>query len=82
MEWAAAQRALGREVLVHCANGHGRSATVLAACLLAEGAARAPADAEAAMKAVRPLVKINAAQGASLDMWWAKRNGLGAAAAE
>ena len=34
VQWALAQRAAGRPVLVHCAHGHGRSATVLAAILI------------------------------------------------
>ena len=34
MQWALQQRAAGRPVLVHCAHGHGRSATVLAAILI------------------------------------------------
>lgn len=34
VQWALAQRAEGRPVLVHCAHGHGRSATVLAAILI------------------------------------------------
>lgn len=36
VSWALAQRAAGRKVLVHCAHGHGRSATVLAAILIGE----------------------------------------------
>lgn len=38
VQWALAQRAAGRPVLVHCAHGHGRSATVLAAILIGEHA--------------------------------------------
>ena len=34
VKWALQQRAAGRPVLVHCAHGHGRSATVLAAILI------------------------------------------------
>lgn len=36
VQWALAQRASGLPVLVHCAHGHGRSATVLAAILIGE----------------------------------------------
>ena len=73
VEWAAEQRAAGREVLVHCANGHGRSATVLAACMLAQGLVQSPEEAESVMQRVRPLVKINSTQGASLSAWWSER---------
>ena len=32
-EWAVSQRNEGRPVYVHCAYGHGRSCTMLSACL-------------------------------------------------
>ncbi|KAI3436780.1 hypothetical protein D9Q98_006191 [Chlorella vulgaris] len=50
VQWALQQRSAGRPVLVHCAHGHGRSATVLGAILVAEGIAKGAADAEAIMK--------------------------------
>ena len=36
VRWIAERRRQGKKVLVHCAHGHGRSVTVLAAALLAE----------------------------------------------
>lgn len=36
VQWAMQQRAAGRPILVHCAHGHGRSATVLGAILIGE----------------------------------------------
>jgi hypothetical protein len=49
-------------VYVHCAVGHGRSATFVAAYLLASGGADSPEQAIAFLKARRPGVHINAAQ--------------------
>jgi hypothetical protein len=49
-------------VYVHCAVGHGRSATVVAAFLLGQGSAASPQDAVARLKAIRPGVRLNAAQ--------------------
>lgn len=71
--WALGQRAAGCPVLVHCAHGHGRSATVLAAILIAEGAAAGPAEAEALMKAQRPRVRLNKRQMGALKAWAAAR---------
>lgn len=54
-------------VYVHCAQGHGRSAMVVAAVLRAKGLA---ADAEAALERVRwarPGIRLNAEQRARLD---------------
>ncbi|PSC71447.1 dual specificity phosphatase domain [Micractinium conductrix] len=77
VQWALAQRAVGRPVLVHCAHGHGRSATVLAAILIAEGKAKGASDAEALMKASRPRVRLNTRQRAALKQWIALREGTG-----
>ncbi|KAL4424957.1 hypothetical protein ABPG77_002842 [Micractinium sp. CCAP 211/92] len=73
VQWALAQRAAGRPVLVHCAHGHGRSATVLAAILIAEGRAQGASEAEALMKAERPRVRLNKRQKAALLAWLALR---------
>lgn len=73
MRWAAQQVAAGRPVLVHCAHGHGRSATVLAAILIADGRAAGVAEAEALMQAQRPRVRLNRRQRAALLAWVARR---------
>ena len=73
VQWALQQRATGRAVLVHCAHGHGRSATVLAAVLIAEGQARGVDDAEGLLKAQRPRVRLNARQRAALKQWLVER---------
>ncbi|MEZ4449650.1 MAG: hypothetical protein R3B09_09230 [Nannocystaceae bacterium] len=53
----------GREnILLHCASGHGRSATVAAALLLERGLARDVVDAESQLRRARPRIRLNAAQ--------------------
>jgi hypothetical protein len=54
-------------VYVHCAAGHGRSATVVAGLLLARGLAADARQAEAALRKVRPGVRLNRAQRALLE---------------
>lgn len=57
--------AAGGPAYVHCAFGHGRSATVAAAVLVRRGDAGL-ADVEARMKARRPGIGLNATQRAAL----------------
>ena len=63
VEWL---RSAPRPVYVHCALGHGRSATFVAAWLLATGAASTPDDAIAQVRARRPRIGLNPAQQAVL----------------
>jgi protein-tyrosine phosphatase len=49
-------------VYIHCASGHGRSATLAAAVLIARGLARDAAEAEAVLRGVRPGVRLKKAQ--------------------
>jgi protein-tyrosine phosphatase len=49
-------------VFVHCAVGHGRSATLVAGVLLARGVARDVADAVALVERARPRVALTAPQ--------------------
>ncbi|WP_394832204.1 hypothetical protein LVJ94_37385 [Pendulispora rubella] len=51
-----------RGLFVHCAFGHGRSAMVVAALLIRRGLVRDLAEAEALLKAKRPLVSMSARQ--------------------
>jgi protein-tyrosine phosphatase len=57
--------AAGGPAFIHCAFGHGRSATVAAAVLVQRGDYTL-ADVEAAMKAVRPKIGLNRRQRAAL----------------
>jgi protein-tyrosine phosphatase len=53
-------------VYVHCAQGRGRSAAVVAAVLIARGDASDVEQAEAILARARPVVSLNAAQRAWL----------------
>lgn len=53
-------------VYVHCAAGHGRSATVVVAYLLATGRVRSVKEGIALLKSKRPRVRINGCQRAAL----------------
>jgi protein-tyrosine phosphatase len=55
-----------RAVYVHCASGHGRSATVAAALLIARGLAKDAKEAEAMLRQARPGVRLQKAQRALL----------------
>eukprot|EP00775_Hariotina_reticulata_P005305 gene5305-5540_t len=73
VEWVQRELADGRSVYVHCAHGHGRSATVLAAVLIATGQAATAEQAVALMRAARPRVRLNGPQAAALRAWIAQR---------
>jgi protein-tyrosine phosphatase len=70
--WISEQLDLGRTVLVHCAKGRGRSATVLAAYLMA--AERMGFDeVEALLTSKRSLVKLQDRHRRVLEAWIASR---------
>jgi protein-tyrosine phosphatase len=55
-------------VLIHCAQGHGRTGLVACAVLLASGKASSPTEALALLKASRPGIELNAVQRKTLDL--------------
>jgi len=64
-------------VYVHCALGHGRSATVVAAVLIARGHAADPSEAEARVLSIRAGVGLNAGQRALLRRFCAEGTDVG-----
>ncbi len=60
--WVERQRRAGRAVLIHCAQGHGRSATVAAAVLCRLGLASDAEDALTQVLRARPRAKPSRAQ--------------------
>jgi hypothetical protein len=60
-------------IFVHCAAGHGRSATFAAALLTARGLARDAAEAEALLQRARPLVHLHREQRALVDSFASAR---------
>jgi hypothetical protein len=64
--WVESQRRAGRTVLIHCAQGHGRSATVAAAVLCRLGLAADAEDALATVLRSRPRARPSRAQGDAL----------------
>ncbi|KAK9809886.1 hypothetical protein WJX72_001063 [[Myrmecia] bisecta] len=68
-QWAFKERGQGHPVFVHCAHGHGRSTVVLCACLVLVKAAASFQEAFAMTKKLRPGVKLNRKQYASLVEW-------------
>lgn len=67
VEFVRACRAEGRGVLVHCTFGHGRSASVMAASLVALGAAGDHAQALARLRALRRMIFLTREQKRMLE---------------
>jgi protein-tyrosine phosphatase len=65
VQWLSEALNAGR-VYVHCAAGHGRSATVVIAYLLAVGSVSSVDEGIALLKSHRPGVRLNASQQAVL----------------
>jgi hypothetical protein len=66
VRWVAARRAEGRCVLIHCAQGHGRTATIAAAVLVRLGLATNVEQALPMIRAARPLARPSRGQMAAL----------------
>lgn len=58
---------LPRPILIHCAQGHGRTGVVAAAVLLISGKASTPTEALALVKASRPGIELNTVQLKTLE---------------
>jgi len=72
VDWIAARIAEGRVVLIHCAKGRGRSATVLAAYLM-DVETMSFAEVNELLTTKRPLVKLQTRHRRVLESWIAGR---------
>ncbi|TKW07857.1 hypothetical protein SEVIR_7G335200v4 [Setaria viridis] len=66
--WACQKRSEGKPVYVHCAFGHGRSACVVCAILVALGVAETSKDVENIIRE-RRKIKMNALHWKTLEEW-------------
>ena len=66
--WISARIADGSVVLIHCAKGRGRSATVLAAYLM-KNEGLSFGDVQGLLQSKRPLVKLNTHHQRVLESW-------------
>jgi hypothetical protein len=71
VDWIAARVAEGRSVLVHCAKGRGRSATVLAAYLMRHHGLTYD-EAKTLLRVQRPLTRLESRHKRVLSSWIAQ----------
>jgi protein-tyrosine phosphatase len=71
VDWMSQQAAAGRSVLVHCAKGRGRSATILAAYIMRE-AGYSYEEARDLLKSKRKLSKLEDRHELALKDWIAR----------
>ena len=62
IEWIDRRRAEGKGVLIHCAQGHGRSATITAAMLVRAGLAKTGDEALRIVRSARPGARPSRSQ--------------------
>jgi protein-tyrosine phosphatase len=74
IEWIDDQTSRGRSVYIHCTHGHGRSAILAAAYLIASTKkAENPEEAFERLESIRKGARPNPYQATQLDDWWASR---------
>jgi hypothetical protein len=69
VRWSLKEAADGRPIYIHCAHGHGRSATLMCAAFIAAGKAQGIDEAVALLRQARPRVRLNKKQRAVLQQW-------------
>ena len=74
VQWIARWHGEGRPALIHCAQGHGRTATISAAALVRLGLASDVVQALAIIQAVRPLARPSRLQRAALVRYTSEKS--------